>query len=89
MLVLLSLSFKGLYKIYKSTVLYWISVQPTVLGAAYTISCHPEDDHHCVHHHPAAADGDHSNQGHQQEVEEKSMYTIIYEHQKWKTGVHQ
>ena len=32
--------------------------------------CNPEDDHHSVHHDPAAADRDHPNQGHQQEVQE-------------------
>ena len=44
-------------------------MQQTVLGAACTFSCHPEDDHHDVHHQPAAADGDHPNQGHLQEVQ--------------------
>ena len=44
-------------------------MQQTVLGAACTLSCHPVDDHHDVHHHPAAADGDHPNQGHLQEVQ--------------------
>ena len=39
----------------------------TFLGAACVLSCHSEDDHHDVHHHPAAADGDHPNQVHLQE----------------------
>ena len=70
-LVLLSLSFRGLSTLYKSTPLYLLSVQQTVLGATCTLSCHPEDDHHDVHHHPAAADWDHPNQGHLQEVQEQ------------------
>ena len=44
-------------------------MQQTVLGAALILSCHPENDHHDVHHHPAAANGDHPNQGHLQEVQ--------------------
>ena len=39
------------------------------MRVACTLSCHPEDDHHDVHRHPAAADGDHPNQGHLQEVQ--------------------
>ena len=37
------------------------------MGAACTLSCHQEDNHHDVDHDPAEADGDHPNQGHQQE----------------------
>ena len=44
-------------------------MQQTVLGATCTLSCHPEDDHQDVHHHPASAHGDHPNQGHLQEVQ--------------------
>ena len=44
-------------------------MQQTVLGAAYTLSCHPEDGHYEIHHPPAAAEGDHPNQGHLQEVQ--------------------
>ena len=43
-------------------------MQYIVLGAACILSCHPEDDHHVVHLHPAAADRDHPNQGHLPEV---------------------
>ena len=39
------------------------------MGATCTLSCHPEDDHHDVHHHPAVADGDHPYQGHLKEVQ--------------------
>ena len=68
-LVLLSLSFKGLSTIYKTTFLYWLSVQQTVMGATCTLSYHPEDDHHGVHHHPAVANGDHPYQAQLQEVQ--------------------
>ena len=44
-------------------------MQQTVLGATCTLSYHPEDDHHDVHHHPAVADGDRPNQAHLQEVQ--------------------
>ena len=52
-LVLLSFSFKRLSTIYKTTLLYWLSVKQTVMGATCVLSFHPEDDH------PAVADGDH------------------------------
>jgi hypothetical protein len=41
------------------------------MGATCTFSCHPEDNHHDVHHHPALAGGDHPNQAHLQEVQEQ------------------
>ena len=39
------------------------------MGATCALSCHPEDDHHDVHHHPTLAEGDHPNQAHLQEVQ--------------------
>ena len=55
----MSLSFKGLSTICKLIFLYCLSVQQTLLGAACTPSCHPENDHHDVHLHPAEPDRDH------------------------------
>ena len=39
------------------------------MGETCSPSCHPEDNHHDVHHHPAVANGDHSNQAQLQEVQ--------------------
>ena len=87
MLFWLSLSFKGLSTIYKSTVLYWLSVQQTDLGEACTLSCHPEDNHHDVDHDLAAADGDHPNQGHKQEIQGQlggeKFKSITHKHMYW------
>ena len=43
----------------------------TVLGATCSFSCHPENYHQDIHHHPASADVDHPNQGPLQEMQGK------------------
>ena len=53
-------------------------MQQSVLGAACTLPCHPEDDHHYVYHQPAAADGEVQGQlGGQIQVNYKQPYVLV------------
>ena len=67
MLVWISLSFKGLSTIYKSTVFLLTQCVANNSGSSMHFFCHQEDNHHGVDHDPAEADGDNPYQGHQQE----------------------